>query len=43
MPPESEFIPGLFVRDDDEGLFSRDINGNLFVSMPRQKLITARP
>src|SRR6266480_3521497 len=29
MPPESEFIPGLFVRDDDEGLFSRDINGQL--------------
>jgi Fe-S-cluster-containing hydrogenase component 2 len=29
MPPESEFIPGLFVRDDDEGLFSRDINGHL--------------
>src|SRR5213082_3260327 len=29
MPPDSEFIPGLFVRDDDEGLFSRDINGQL--------------
>src|SRR5439155_26450466 len=29
MPPDSEFIPGLFVRDDDEGLFSRDSNGQL--------------
>src|SRR5437764_7034500 len=29
MPIDSEFIPGLFVRDDDEGLFSRDINGQL--------------
>src|SRR5436309_11294009 len=29
MPVESDFIPGLFVRDDDEGLFSRDINGQL--------------
>src|ERR1700757_918327 len=29
MPAESEFIAGLFVRDDDEGLFSRDINGQL--------------
>ena len=27
--PDSEFVPGLFVRDDDEGLFSRDINGQL--------------
>lgn len=29
MPLDSDFIPGLFVRDDDEGLFSRDINGQL--------------
>jgi Fe-S-cluster-containing hydrogenase component 2 len=29
MPLESDFVPGLFVRDDDEGLFSRDINGQL--------------
>src|SRR5437763_8478775 len=29
MPSDSEFVPGLFVRDDDEGLFSRDINGQL--------------
>src|SRR5438132_5533031 len=29
MPVESDFVPGLFVRDDDEGLFSRDINGQL--------------
>jgi hypothetical protein len=29
MAVESDFIPGLFVRDDDEGLFSRDINGQL--------------
>src|ERR1043166_3630222 len=29
MPFESDFVPGLFVRDDDEGLFSRDINGQL--------------
>lgn len=29
MPVESDFIPGLFVRDDDEGLFSRDIDGQL--------------
>jgi Fe-S-cluster-containing hydrogenase component 2 len=29
MPVDSDFIPGLFVRDDDEGLFSRDINGQL--------------
>src|SRR2546421_3318699 len=29
MPLDSEFIAGLFVRDDDEGLFSRDINGQL--------------
>ena len=27
--PESDFVPGLFIRDDDEGLFSRDINGQL--------------
>ena len=27
--PESEFIAGLFVRDDDETLFSRDIDGQL--------------
>ena len=26
---ESSFVPGLFIRDDDEGLFSRDINGQL--------------
>src|SRR6516165_11326142 len=29
MPAKSEFIAGLFIRDDDEGLFSRDINGQL--------------
>src|SRR3982751_627685 len=29
MPFDSDFVPGLFVRDDDEGLFSRDINGQL--------------
>lgn len=29
MPADSDFIPGLFVRDDDEGLFSRDIDGQL--------------
>ena len=29
MPQDSEFVAGLFVRDDDEGLFSRDINGQL--------------
>src|SRR5438309_7826526 len=29
MPLDSDFVPGLFVRDDDEGLFSRDINGQL--------------
>ena len=29
MPADSEFIAGLFVRDDDEGLFSRDIDGQL--------------
>src|SRR5438552_8555686 len=27
--PDSDFVAGLFVRDDDEGLFSRDINGQL--------------
>ncbi len=27
--PQSEFVAGLFVRDDDETLFSRDINGQL--------------
>jgi len=27
--PESDFVAGLFVRDDDEGLFSRDIDGQL--------------
>src|SRR5260370_56758 len=27
MPVDSDFVAGLFVRDDDEGLFSRDING----------------
>ena len=26
---DSNLISGLFVRDDDEGLFSRDINGQL--------------
>ena len=26
---QSEFVSGLFVRDDDEGLFSRDMNGQL--------------
>jgi Fe-S-cluster-containing hydrogenase component 2 len=26
---QSEFVAGLFVRDDDETLFSRDINGQL--------------
>ena len=29
MPQDSDFVAGLFVRDDDEGLFSRDINGQL--------------
>jgi Fe-S-cluster-containing hydrogenase component 2/CRP-like cAMP-binding protein len=29
MPENSEFVAGLFVRDDDEGLFSRDIDGQL--------------
>src|ERR1700704_3935764 len=29
MPQGSDFVAGLFVRDDDEGLFSRDINGQL--------------
>src|SRR6266403_3418182 len=29
MPLDSEFVAGLFVRDDDESLFSRDINGQL--------------
>ena len=29
MAEESDFVAGLFVRDDDEGLFSRDINGQL--------------
>ncbi len=29
MPETPEPIEGLFVRDDDEGLFSRDINGQL--------------
>jgi len=29
MPPTSEPIRGLFIRDDDETLFSRDINGQL--------------
>src|SRR3954464_9110259 len=29
MPFHSDFVAGLFVRDDDEGLFSRDINGQL--------------
>ncbi|HEY2713493.1 MAG TPA: cyclic nucleotide-binding domain-containing protein [Chthoniobacterales bacterium] len=27
--PDTDFISGLFIRDDDEGLFSRDINGEL--------------
>ena len=27
--PDSDFVAGLFVRDDDEGLFSRDIDGQL--------------
>src|SRR5437870_3313417 len=27
--PNSDFVAGLFVRDDDESLFSRDINGQL--------------
>ena len=27
--PDSDFVAGLFVRDDDESLFSRDINGQL--------------
>ncbi len=27
--PETDFVPGLFIRDDDEGLFSRDIDGQL--------------
>src|SRR6478672_3404525 len=26
---DSDFVSGLFIRDDDEGLFSRDINGQL--------------
>src|SRR5260221_11859955 len=29
MPMIAEPAAGLFVRDDDEGLFSRDINGQL--------------
>src|SRR5437773_3960049 len=29
MPFDSDFVAGLFVRDDDESLFSRDINGQL--------------
>src|SRR5213080_450104 len=29
MPVIPETPAGLFVRDDDEGLFSRDINGQL--------------
>ena len=29
MAINSDFVSGLFVRDDDEGLFSRDINGQL--------------
>src|SRR5437660_1176144 len=29
MPTNPEPIAPLFVRDDDEGLFSRDINGQL--------------
>src|SRR4029450_14044588 len=29
MPVIPERSAGLFVRDDDEGLFSRDINGQL--------------
>src|SRR5450432_3190362 len=29
MPLGSDFLSGLFVRDYDEGLFSRDINGQL--------------
>ncbi len=29
MPLDSDLIGGPFVRDDDEGLFSRDINGQL--------------
>jgi Fe-S-cluster-containing hydrogenase component 2 len=29
MPFESDFIAGPFVRDDEEGLFSRDLNGQL--------------
>ena len=27
--PDSDFVAGLFVRDDDEDLFSRDIDGQL--------------
>ncbi|MBA3960412.1 MAG: cyclic nucleotide-binding domain-containing protein [Chthoniobacterales bacterium] len=27
--PETDFVPGLYIRDDDEGLFSRDIDGQL--------------
>src|SRR4029079_14389534 len=26
---DSDFVSGLFIRDDDEGLFSRDIDGQL--------------
>ncbi len=29
MAVQSDFVAGMFVRDDDEGLFSRDINGQL--------------
>ena len=29
MPSLPDFVAGPFVRDDDEGLFSRDLNGQL--------------
>jgi len=29
MPTDSDLAPTLFVRDDDEGIFSRDIDGQL--------------
>jgi Fe-S-cluster-containing hydrogenase component 2 len=29
MPQDYDFVSGLYVRDDDEGLFSRDLNGQL--------------
>src|SRR3954452_13140313 len=29
MPEKSDFVAGLFVRDHDKVLFSRDINGQL--------------